>query len=73
MLFKLGHYQIFFVFAVCAQGTFGMNCAKRCRCEDGVLCDHVTGACQRDCPVGYRGENCTQGIHTSLNVYISFF
>ena len=49
-------------FVVCAQGMYGEGCLQRCRCERGVDCDHVTGACQRECPAGWRGADCSEGM-----------
>ena len=50
-----------YIFLVCAESTYGEGCTQRCRCEEGVSCDHVTGACERECPPGFRGSNCTEG------------
>lgn len=45
----------------CDPGTYGAGCEKKCACPKGVSCDHVTGECQRKCPLGRHGENCDQG------------
>ncbi|XP_015425995.1 PREDICTED: multiple epidermal growth factor-like domains protein 6 [Myotis davidii] len=40
----------------CPQGHFGPGCGRRCQCEHGGACDHVSGACT--CPAGWRGTFC---------------
>ena len=55
--------------AECPDGTFGVGCRRRCRCDNGARCDHVGGACtcaagwrgvacDRPCPRGYYGDEC---------------
>lgn len=48
----------------CDPGTYGAGCEKKCACPKGVSCDHVTGECQRKCPLGRHGENCDQGTRS---------
>lgn len=45
----------------CDPGSFGHGCESRCTCPPGVSCHHVTGECQRKCPVGRHGGDCDQG------------
>lgn len=43
-------------FTECMNGTYGRGCAQLCQCENGALCDHVSGACT--CSPGYTGTFC---------------
>ena len=52
----------------CAQGTFGEGCTQRCRCAEGIECDHITGACQRECPPGFRGAECSLGKYIANSI-----
>lgn len=45
----------------CSAGFYGASCQRRCECPAGVPCDHVTGDCQPQCPMGLGGVHCDQG------------
>ncbi|KAG9352925.1 hypothetical protein JZ751_017501 [Albula glossodonta] len=45
----------------CSVGFYGLGCKQKCKCPPGVLCNHVTGSCQPQCPAGRQGEDCSQG------------
>lgn len=40
----------------CVNGSYGQGCAQQCQCQNGALCDHVSGACT--CSPGYAGTHC---------------
>lgn len=40
----------------CPVGTYGADCAKKCRCENNGKCYHTNGMCL--CEPGYTGETC---------------
>ncbi|XP_046521230.1 N-acetylglucosamine-1-phosphodiester alpha-N-acetylglucosaminidase isoform X2 [Equus quagga] len=42
----------------CTNGSFGENCAQKCRCQNGAACDPVRGTCT--CPAGFTGDTCVQ-------------
>ncbi len=42
----------------CPQGTFGVDCKRRCDCYNGAPCDHVGGDCR--CLPGYQGDKCQE-------------
>ena len=43
-----------FLFFLCSfQGTYGMNCARMCKCRNKAICDHISGACL--CAPGWNG------------------
>ena len=44
----------------CPAGYYGEDCKEKCKCEEGVLCDQVTGECIHNCPAGYMGRKCNQ-------------
>ena len=44
----------------CTPGTFGENCDKKCRCENGAVCDAVSGRCPGKCIPGYEGTDCSR-------------
>lgn len=41
---------------VCAEGRYGPDCERECRCDNGGKCIPSTGAC--DCPAGFIGARC---------------
>ncbi len=43
----------------CPAGTFGLGCKEKCKCENGGLCDKMTGRC--NCGLGWTGELCESG------------
>lgn len=49
----------------CDAKHWGPGCRQDCRCENGALCDPLTGACQ--CPPGFIGllceDPCPAGTH----------
>lgn len=45
------------LFSVCAQGLYGPNCERVCKCENGGKCTPSTGACE--CPAGFIGACCS--------------
>ena len=47
--------------AECQPGFFGPGCRQACTCPPGVACNRVSGECGKQCPTGYRGEDCSQG------------
>lgn len=55
------HHLSLFPRVACESGFYGSGCDRKCSCPPGVSCDHVTGACQPQCPAGKRGENCDEG------------
>ena len=40
----------------CPSGSFGQNCERDCLCQNGGVCDHVTGSCS--CKPGFYGDTC---------------
>lgn len=40
----------------CVNGSYGQRCTQQCQCQNGALCDHVSGACT--CSPGYAGTSC---------------
>lgn len=42
--------------SACDDKHWGPDCRQDCRCENGALCDPVSGACQ--CPPGFIGLLC---------------
>ena len=50
-----------FVYAECAMGEFGENCAGRCYCALGATCNVTSGICPDECEVGFEGEFCHIG------------
>nr|XP_033777408.1 N-acetylglucosamine-1-phosphodiester alpha-N-acetylglucosaminidase [Geotrypetes seraphini] len=43
---------------VCSPGFYGDSCSRECHCENGGVCDHVSGLCT--CLPGYMGKLCEQ-------------
>ncbi|XP_017276065.1 tyrosine-protein kinase receptor Tie-1 isoform X2 [Kryptolebias marmoratus] len=39
----------------CHHDTYGPDCRLSCKCQNGGVCNHLSG-CQ--CPTGWRGQNC---------------
>uniref|UniRef100_A0A7E4VRT2 Nidogen n=1 Tax=Panagrellus redivivus TaxID=6233 RepID=A0A7E4VRT2_PANRE len=47
----------------CAPGTWGFECANKCRCADNIPCDFGTGYCANGkCAPGFKGSNCYDDI-----------
>lgn len=48
----------------CGEGWHGVNCSQWCvgHCRDGIICNHVTGQCNRGCDAGWTGLICNHGI-----------
>ncbi|BFZ19226.1 hypothetical protein BsWGS_22265 [Bradybaena similaris] len=55
----------------CDKGWYGANCSLPCACDNGAVCNSVTGACvclsgyrgrfcQSECPAGYFGPGCRE-------------
>lgn len=42
----------------CPNGFFGMACTQMCQCQNGGVCNKVSGTC--DCTPGWKGIHCTQ-------------
>ena len=42
----------------CPTGSYGQNCASRCRCQNSGVCNAVTGSCA--CTAGWSGDTCDQ-------------
>lgn len=42
--------------SACDSNHWGPHCSSRCQCQNGALCNPITGACL--CPPGYRGWRC---------------
>ena len=40
----------------CDSNQWGSDCGQLCKCENGGLCDPVSGTCQ--CPAGFIGRSC---------------
>lgn len=55
--------------SACPAGMFGPGCRHRCQCENGALCDHVSGACT--CQVGWTGTVCEKCERSSLTPEIN--
>lgn len=49
-------YWILSLILVCAEGRYGPDCERECRCDNGGKCIPSTGAC--DCPAGFIGARC---------------
>lgn len=51
--------------AGCDSDHWGPHCSNRCQCQNGALCNPITGACV--CAAGFRGwrceELCAPGTH----------
>ncbi|XP_059173390.1 uncharacterized protein LOC131953958, partial [Physella acuta] len=46
---------------ICTSGTFGLECANTCNCNDPTeTCFVATGGCRSGCAVGYQGEGCVE-------------
>ncbi|KAJ8040783.1 Tyrosine-protein kinase receptor Tie-2 [Holothuria leucospilota] len=43
----------------CHKGFYGFNCNQPCTCQNGGLCDELTGECI--CPPGFSGSSCEEG------------
>ena len=58
MVIEIAHFltNCLFCFPVCPVGTYGLNCASQCVCENGGECDPVTGVCL--CMPGFHGYKC---------------
>ncbi|KAL3085943.1 hypothetical protein niasHS_008985 [Heterodera schachtii] len=47
----------------CEPGTFGLNCAGKCRCANGLPCDFSSGFCpDGKCTAGFSGKNCDSDL-----------
>lgn len=44
----------------CEEGSFGANCSQTCQCQNGGVCNHISGHCQ--CAPGWRGKKCNKGF-----------
>lgn len=47
----------------CVEGWFGEGCNHKCtgHCKDNIICNHVTGNCERGCSLGWTGYRCEKG------------
>jgi len=57
--------------AACDGGTFGIQCALECHCENDVNCNRFSGVCPRgQCAHGWLGTSCQTGqsINQSITV-----
>jgi len=57
------------LFTECDAGTFGLECAMMCHCENGVSCDRFTGVCPGPCSQGWLGTSCQTGWSTLIVSY----
>ncbi|XP_063989874.1 uncharacterized protein Nima [Diachasmimorpha longicaudata] len=46
----------------CPEGTWGILCMHVCKCEEGKICNRITGRCE--CPEGWKGPNCNEPCET---------
>ncbi|CAM9906362.1 unnamed protein product [Lampetra planeri] len=50
----------------CAQGSWGLDCNRSCRCRPPAGCDPASGDCA--CPPGWRGEACELAVICNMCV-----
>lgn len=50
----------------CPDGSYGIGCGLRCKCQNGGSCHKIDGACH--CKPGFTGLTCSEGF----NFYIIF-
>ena len=43
----------------CPEGYYGNGCLEECVCENGAVCDHISGDC--NCSAGWKGLTCDEG------------
>ena len=44
------------IISACEDGQYGIDCEYNCTCENGAICDPVTGECT--CGMGWQGDSC---------------
>lgn len=49
----------------CHPGSWGVNCMKKCRCQNDAKCDAETGECI--CADGWFGRECEEGDLHEIN------
>lgn len=50
-------------FLACDAQHWGLECRLACECQNGGVCDALTGSCL--CPSGFTGEHCQVHRHTN--------
>lgn len=54
----------FVCYTACPSGSFGLNCATKCLCQNGGTCQvSATGVVVCVCPTGFNGRNCENDIN----------
>ncbi|KAJ8049052.1 Tyrosine-protein kinase receptor Tie-1 [Holothuria leucospilota] len=53
------HTMIILYIRACPKGSFGIGCFGICSCQNGGLCDELSGKCT--CPPGFFGTSCESG------------
>lgn len=48
--------QITYLITVCRPGRYGIDCASKCECYNGAMCDPIGGQCT--CSSGWLGATC---------------
>lgn len=46
----------------CPPNRWGETCQKACNCPSGTICNPENGDCMKECPPGFNGANCDQGM-----------
>ena len=46
-------------FLACSEGSYGLDCASTCECQNNATCDFVSGSCS--CTAGWFGTLCEMG------------
>lgn len=54
---------LFLISTECVDGWFGEECNHQCsgHCRDNIICNYVTGHCERGCSLGWTGYRCEKG------------
>ncbi|KAG2470911.1 MEG11 protein, partial [Polypterus senegalus] len=60
-----GYYESADLCIRCESDHWGPHCSNRCQCQNGALCNPITGACV--CTDGYKGWRCEESC--SLGTY----